>query len=99
MQNTDIHYVIPKGIDEPLEFIIWNARHCLIAITIVSFMMYLDELTLGVVLGILIVYVLDRFEKHSARGAAMHALWKVGIPVGLKGLQDFPAPAIRQFTE
>jgi hypothetical protein len=99
MSDSVIHYVIPKGIDTPLEFILWNARHCTVATVFVSFMMYLDQLTLGLIFGFLILYLLNRFERQAARGAAMHALWSLGLPVGLKGLKSFPSSLIKQFTQ
>lgn len=81
--NADTKLIIPRRVDDPMRFFIWDADVALLPFIGLTIGVVMD-IPLAALLGSFVAaWAYSRFKGGASRGFAMHALyWYAGMPLG-----------------
>lgn len=75
----DNPYYIPKDIDRPIPFLMWEMKDMGVATGAFMIGMVLEQFLVGVVLMLFWMWFSKQMAAKSKRGAMQHILWRNGV--------------------
>jgi conjugal transfer pilus assembly protein TraL len=81
--DTPRKLLIPRRVDDPLRFFLWDADVAILCICGLTLGIVMEIPLIGSGAGFAAAWAYGRFKGGSTRGFAMHALyWHAGLPLG-----------------
>jgi type IV conjugative transfer system protein TraL len=83
MDESQRRLLIPRRVDDPLRFFLWDADVALLFITVFGIGMIIDVPALSLGLAFLLAWGYSKLKGGSRRGFGLHMLyWYVGFSIG-----------------